>query len=212
MTISHVGLICVSGTIPATIGKLTSLQWLYLNSNKLEGTFRRELGCPNKLEVSTHWHVPFFPILTISHWSCVSGTIPNTIGKLTSLQYLYLYNNKLSGAFHSQWHPVHLWFNWCCCRRHCPNFNVLLQALSQWLCTTWARHGGAIASSTTIACCAVTMVPSAAYRSLPSATALQDSITMQRPNCVNNVQPAITVEEESMEPHLAILVITVRVD
>ena len=64
LTISH--WICVSGTIPVTIGKLTSLTSLHLEVNKLSGAIYREMTPSPKCVLSTHWHVPFFPIVDFS--------------------------------------------------------------------------------------------------------------------------------------------------
>ena len=76
----------LSGEIPAKLGELTSLQFLYLNQNMLSGEIPVELGSLTGLRILYLWG------------NELSGAIPVKLGSLTSLQQLYLGGNKLSGA------------------------------------------------------------------------------------------------------------------
>ena len=75
----------LEGVLPKEIGKLTNLQWFYLNHNKLEGKIPKEIGKLTNLQ----W-------LYLNH-NKLEGEIPKEIGKLTNLQKLFLSNNKLEG-------------------------------------------------------------------------------------------------------------------
>ena len=73
------------GTIPAELGNLTNLQYLFLDNNQLSGEIPAELGSLTSLQ---------------SLWlngNQLSGEIPAELGSLTSLQYLFLWGNELSG-------------------------------------------------------------------------------------------------------------------
>ena len=72
------------GTIPSTIGRLTSLQTLYLSFNSLVGTIPSTIG--GLISLQTLWF----------NRNSLVGTIPSTISALTSLQALYLSNNYLT--------------------------------------------------------------------------------------------------------------------
>ena len=72
------------GTIPSTIGGLTSLQNLLLYSNSLVGPIP-----------STISELTSLRILGFSN-NFLSGTIPSTMSALTSLRYLYSSNNYLT--------------------------------------------------------------------------------------------------------------------
>ena len=74
------------GTIPSTIGQLTSLKSLYLGDNKLIGTIPSTIG-----QLSLNLFA-----LSLSN-NQLSGTIPQTIGKLSSLLFLGLNDNRLTG-------------------------------------------------------------------------------------------------------------------
>eukprot|EP01084_Bolivina_argentea_P012389 23215_1 len=76
----------LNGTIPNSIGNLTSLNWLDLSKNQLTGTISNNIG---KL---TSLHVLYLQN------NQLTGTIPNNIGNLTSLNWLYLSNNQLTGT------------------------------------------------------------------------------------------------------------------
>ena len=76
----------LTGRIPATLGNLTNLQYLFLYSNKLSGNIPAELGKLAKLQY-----------LYLSN-NQLTGGIPSQFGNLTSLRYLYMYNNQLTGA------------------------------------------------------------------------------------------------------------------
>jgi hypothetical protein len=77
------------GTIPSTIGQLSSLIRLYLHINQLTGTIPSTIG-----QLSSLLH------LELSRNQLI-GTIPSTIGQLTSLDYLWLHNNQLIGSIPS---------------------------------------------------------------------------------------------------------------
>ena len=76
----------LSGTIPAELDRLTSLQVLDLSGNLLSGTIPAELGSLADLQE-----------LKLSG-NLLSGTIPAELGRLTYLQVLDLSGNQLSGT------------------------------------------------------------------------------------------------------------------
>ena len=75
----------LSGTIPAALSRLSSLQRLLLNRNELTGSIPAELGDLDSLVVLN------------LHSNMLSGAIPNLSG-MTSLEDLYLSSNGLSGG------------------------------------------------------------------------------------------------------------------
>jgi Leucine-rich repeat (LRR) protein len=74
------------GTIPSTIGQLSSLTSLYLGDNELIGTIPSTIG-----QLSLNLYA-----LSLSN-NQLSGTIPQTIGQLSSLSFLGLNDNRLTG-------------------------------------------------------------------------------------------------------------------
>ena len=72
----------LTGTIPSSIGSLTSLQYFYLYTNKLSGTIPSSIGSLTSLQYLKVYK------------NSLSGTIPSSIGSLTSLQYFYLQTNN----------------------------------------------------------------------------------------------------------------------
>ena len=75
----------LSGKLSASLGKLQSLQELYLSNNNLYGSIPRELGnCT---------------ALTLLHlaWNLFTGTIPLEIGNLTKLTEIDFGHNSLHG-------------------------------------------------------------------------------------------------------------------
>ena len=76
----------LSGSIPAEIGDLVSLQDLWLFGNELTGEIPAELGNLSNLE----------DLLLFDNQ--LSGEIPAEIGNLGNLHTLWLYNNELSGS------------------------------------------------------------------------------------------------------------------
>ena len=80
----------LKGNIPAEIGNLSELEYLYLASNQLTGNIPSEIG---KLTKLTRLYL---------HRNQLSGSIPSEIGKLSSLQSLNLNDNQLSGNIPSE--------------------------------------------------------------------------------------------------------------
>ena len=80
----------LGGSIPLSIGNLTSLTTLVLSNNKLSGEIPHSIW-ENK---------PFLNILDMSS-NNLSGTIPTSMGSLTALGFLVLSNNNLSGEIPS---------------------------------------------------------------------------------------------------------------
>lgn len=79
----------LSGSIPASLGNATSLYHLYLSNNNLTGAIPAELG-----------GLPFLTDLGLNG-NALSGGIPTSLGGLASLRYLFLNDNNLSGAIPS---------------------------------------------------------------------------------------------------------------
>ena len=75
----------LSGSLPSTLGNLTHLNFLFLNSNQLSGSIPPELVKLENLEY-----------LWLSNNS-LSGSIPPELGKLENLESLWLGGNRLSG-------------------------------------------------------------------------------------------------------------------
>ncbi|KAL8499032.1 hypothetical protein ACS0TY_022117 [Phlomoides rotata] len=75
----------ISGEIPVSIGKLKSLQRLYLGVNHLNGVIPQEIGNLQNL------------VLLSIEKNEISGALPLNISNMTSLQILSLWRNKLSG-------------------------------------------------------------------------------------------------------------------
>ena len=77
----------LTGTLPATLGNLTDLSYIYLNLNSLSGTIPTYFCNYTKMTII---------ILSNNHFT---GQIPDCIGDLnTTLTYLDLSLNGLSGA------------------------------------------------------------------------------------------------------------------
>jgi Leucine-rich repeat (LRR) protein len=76
----------LSGSMPAELGILTSLEYLDLGSNQLSGSLPAELG-----NLTNLWHVYLADNL-------LSGSIPSQLGNLSHLQDLWLNFNQLSGS------------------------------------------------------------------------------------------------------------------
>jgi len=76
----------LSGTIPAEIGDIANLQYLYLEQNNLSGTIPASIG-----NLSALLDLRLFN-------NQLSGAIPPEIGNLTSLRKLTISTNQLSGS------------------------------------------------------------------------------------------------------------------
>jgi len=106
-----------SGSIPATIGLLSNLYWLDLADNQLSGPLPISSGTSPGLDelVNTkHFHFNknqlsgtisaalFSSKMTLRHVifdnNNFTGSIPNTMGLVTSLEIIQLENNKLNGS------------------------------------------------------------------------------------------------------------------
>ncbi|KAK4586694.1 hypothetical protein RGQ29_023740 [Quercus rubra] len=75
----------LTGPIPSSIGNLSELQQLYLDTNNIFGSIPEELGLLRKL-----WVVQLLN-------NILTGPIPTSIGKMVELSDLKLHRNKLSG-------------------------------------------------------------------------------------------------------------------
>ena len=91
-----------TGGIPAEWGSLTNLKELKLAACGLDGACRVCSVQQNKVERQRECRQAV-PIPSKSSQSdlraFLAGAVPATIGNLTNLQTLYLYDNELSGAF-----------------------------------------------------------------------------------------------------------------
>ena len=76
----------LSGELPAALGSLASLAYLYLHSNQLGGEIPSTLGNLSNLEE-----------LTLNN-NQLSGDLPPGIGNLTGLRKMHLHSNQLSGS------------------------------------------------------------------------------------------------------------------
>ena len=79
----------LNGPIPAEIGDLTNLRYIYFRRNQLSGPIPTTIGKLTNLE-----------LLTCSN-NQLSGSIPDEIGNLVKLTILQLNQNKLTGDFPS---------------------------------------------------------------------------------------------------------------
>ncbi|ESW24278.1 hypothetical protein PHAVU_004G116600, partial [Phaseolus vulgaris] len=74
----------LQGTIPHILGNMTSLITLDLSANQLEGPIPTSLGFENIIEMDFSENK-------------IGGELPRSLGKLSSLRYLILFSNQLSG-------------------------------------------------------------------------------------------------------------------
>ena len=74
------------GNLPAEIGRLSNLEWLYVYENGLTGTIPGELGMLSRLT-----------ILDLSN-NRFSGTIPVDLTQLRNIRVFNLGNNRFSGT------------------------------------------------------------------------------------------------------------------
>ena len=75
----------LTGEIPAELGSLSNLEWVYLHGNQLRGTIPPDLGSLTNLE------------LLDLIGNQLSGEIPPELGSLSNLRSLYLDGNELTG-------------------------------------------------------------------------------------------------------------------
>ena len=75
-----------TGTIPATLGNLTGLTYLSVAVNTLPGSIPSTLGSLTALQ---RLEMDF---------NNISGSLPSTLGSLTALQHMHLFVNQLSGT------------------------------------------------------------------------------------------------------------------
>ncbi len=101
----------LTGTIPAQIGDLSKLSYLYLCNGDIRGVIPKEIGCctelrdiqiVNNLNLSGNIPVELFNCTQLNalYLSAVglTGTIPAEIGTLKNLKYLSLSGTQLSGG------------------------------------------------------------------------------------------------------------------
>lgn len=84
----------ITGTIPASIGKLSSLEVLNVSFNQLSGEIPTELCNATSLKT-----IELF-------MNGLTGSIPSQINKLNKLEFLSLYNNLISGAIPSELYQI----------------------------------------------------------------------------------------------------------
>ena len=76
----------LTGSVPASLGRLSSLKTLHLHENRLGGGIPSSLGNLAALERLSLYR------------NELEGAIPASLGNLTNVRRLYLYENDLSGA------------------------------------------------------------------------------------------------------------------
>ncbi len=99
----------LTGSIPAELAGMGSIERIYLHRNKLSGTIPAELGMNTTLTHITlqqnmlSGNIPDLSGMTSLIWlglydNELSGSIPATLGMLSNLQRLYLHTNNLTGS------------------------------------------------------------------------------------------------------------------
>ena len=84
----------LTGTIPSSIGSLTSLQYLKVYKNSLSGTIPSSIGSLTSLQQ------------LYLYGNSLSGTIPGSIGLLILLTALHLESNRLAGTIPSSFNKL----------------------------------------------------------------------------------------------------------
>ncbi len=79
----------LDGNIPASLGRLASLERLELENNELSGSIPSAIGDLSRLQ-----------LLSLGD-NELTGSIPAALGDLTNLKWMYLYGNDLSGGIPS---------------------------------------------------------------------------------------------------------------
>ncbi|PHU11229.1 hypothetical protein BC332_18159 [Capsicum chinense] len=90
LSVLDLGSNSLNGSIPASLGNLTSLSYLQLHENQLSRSIPPEIGYLRSLSV-----------LDLGSNS-LNSSIPASIGNLNSLSYLFLYGNQLSDLIPSE--------------------------------------------------------------------------------------------------------------
>ncbi|GLJ16842.1 hypothetical protein SUGI_0290310 [Cryptomeria japonica] len=85
----------LTGTIPNSLGNIFSLDELDLGNNQFHGTVSWELGMLD--EVSCSLRLPNLELI-VSGFNNLTGTIPNSLGNIFSLDQLDLGNNQFHGT------------------------------------------------------------------------------------------------------------------
>ena len=97
------------GSIPAELGQLSTLEWLYLSDNSLKGAIPAELGQFQQLGLLYLYDNKLFGSIPVElgqlsrlkqldlSRNSLSGPIPESLGQLGQLTHIFLGDNSLSG-------------------------------------------------------------------------------------------------------------------
>ncbi|KAJ8759813.1 hypothetical protein K2173_009914 [Erythroxylum novogranatense] len=96
----------LSGNLPSEIRNLVKVEDLWINFNQLSGSIPEELGMLislRTLDFSSNNFTGSIPSMAnLSSLSYINLAIPTSVGNMTSLTYLSLFLNKLSGSIPSE--------------------------------------------------------------------------------------------------------------
>jgi hypothetical protein len=126
LSILHMNSIRFNGALPTTIGQLSNLQYMYILSTSLQGTIPTSIGCLTKLTrfllayssftgmcqchvslwiaVFSYITSPYahlkrsFSLYIMYICTCVPGSIPTTIGAMSSLSIMFIQSVRFNGA------------------------------------------------------------------------------------------------------------------